>query len=127
MSDPRASDVLAWTLSNAIDSTGEYVRSGRKHRKLSDETLVQHWIEAFRAVAKDFTNSALWQAESDLGSELTLRHQTPPWELMAVELDQLGSRLMLTLERRMAAGHEISDESFKRFLAFVAEKGRPKN
>jgi hypothetical protein len=84
-------------------------------------------VEAFRAVAKDFTNSALWQAQSDLDAELTLRHQTPPWDSMAGELDQLGSTMMLTLERMMSAGHELSEESFNRFLAFVAEKNRPKN
>jgi hypothetical protein len=47
--------------------------------------------------------------------------------LIAAELDQLGSRVILTLEHMMSAGYEFSDESFNRFLAFVAEKNGPKN
>jgi hypothetical protein len=127
MSYPRASDVAAWTLSNSVDSTGEYARSGRKHRSLSDENLVKQWIDAFRAVAKDFTNLALWRAETDLVAEFTLRNQTPPYDVIAVELEQLGSTMMLTVERMLSAGFEPSDEFLNRFLTFVAEKNGPKN
>jgi hypothetical protein len=127
MSDLRASDVAAWTLSNIVDSTTMYARSGRKHRCLSDENLVKHWIDAFRSVAKNFTNSALWQAESDLVAEFTLRNQTPPYDVIAVELEELGSTMMLTVERMLSAGFEPRDECFNRFLTFVSEKNGPKN
>jgi hypothetical protein len=51
-----------------------------------------------------------------------LRNQTPPYDVIAVELEQLGSTMMLTVERMLSVGFEPSDEWFNRFLTFVSEK-----
>ena len=125
MTDEELGDsVYSWCLSESADATAEYARSGRKHRCLSDEDLEKKWIDAFRAVANDFTNGALWQAQSDLVAEFALRDKTPPYGLIAVEQKQLLARMMLAAEE---IGFEPSQNLLDNFLLFLSETDAPKN
>jgi hypothetical protein len=64
-------DVLAWMNSNAIDSLGRYLQSGRIYQDLSAEELATKCTKAIRAVARDLKSAVLLALMAMLCSKLS--------------------------------------------------------
>lgn len=121
MTSKAAKDlVLGYLQSEAVESTARYVNRGRAYKNLTDTAVQEAWVEAFRAWAVDYAESALLD---DLASELVLRKLGIPYDLIAKDL--------IEVQRRVAQMGPFSDEAEKelsdKMSAYAKAKAKASN
>ena len=108
--------IRAFSANAAVEKTAAYVRSGRSLAGLTDDQLLDAWVERMRAFA-DEPDSYAAVAEAD--SELDLRGLEPPMDRARASIEKQQARLRAILEE-LEANPESLRENRKRFAEDIA-------
>jgi hypothetical protein len=129
-SDALVADVDAWLKNNQVEKAARYVRAGRRHGSMADAELRDAWCVAFRAMAANLHDEHLRRAEQDLLSELELRNQLPPYDLVKGDFDRLIAAVSQAYDALKADPEGFAQANRDMTLdlnKFKLERDRPKN
>ena len=114
-------DIRAFSRSQAIDRTEDYVRRGRLLAQVESAALKDEWIAIYRRWCRDVRNFELQRRANDIESELSLRGVAVPVEAVVTEMNALADALkgeLMKLDamqlRRMGLRMLEDLESFRR-------------
>jgi hypothetical protein len=86
-------DVRAFSRSQAIDRTEDYVKRGRPFAAIDAATLKDQWVEAYRKWCRAVRNYELQREANDIESELSLRGEEVPIDRVVAEMHTLADAL----------------------------------
>lgn len=82
-------DVVAFIMAKGeMDRIQAYVDRGRKFERLSDERLRELMVPAYKAWAANVSDPTTGELTNDIGAEFAMRGVTPPYDLVAEEIDR---------------------------------------
>jgi hypothetical protein len=86
-------DIRAFSRSQAIDRTEDYVKRGRPLAAVESAALKEQWIETYRKWCRDVRNYDLQRDANDIESELALRGEEVPIDRVVEEMHTLAEAL----------------------------------
>ena len=86
-------DIRAFSRSQAIDRTQDYVKRGRPLAAVEAATLKEQWIATYRRWCRDVRNYDLQRDANDIESELSLRGEEVPIDRVVGEMQALAEGL----------------------------------
>ena len=86
-------DVRAFSRSQAIDRTEDYVKRGRPLAAADAAALKEQWVEAYRKWCREVRNYELQREANDIESELSLRGEEVPIDRVVAEMHALADAL----------------------------------
>ena len=86
-------DIRAFSRSQAIDRTEDYVKRGRPLAAIDAALLREQWIEAYRKWCREVRNYDLQREANDIESELSLRGEEVPIDRVVAEMHTLADAL----------------------------------
>jgi hypothetical protein len=86
-------DIRAFSRSQAIDRTEDYVRRGRPLASEDATLLKERWIDTYRKWCRDVRNYELQREANDIESELCLRGEEVPIDRVVTEMHTLAEAL----------------------------------
>jgi hypothetical protein len=86
-------DIRAYSRSQAIDRTEDYLRRGRALAQAASAELKSQWIAIYRQWCREVRNDRLQREANDIESELSLRHEEVPIEAVVDEINLLAAAL----------------------------------
>ena len=96
-------DIRAFSRSQAIDRTEDYVKRGRPLAAVDAAALKEQWIATYRKWCRDVRNYDLQRDANDIESELSLRGEEAPIDRVVEEMHALAEALKQELLRLDAA------------------------
>jgi len=124
-------DVEGWIASQATDRLAGYAARGRKHQNLSDDDLTKAWVDAFRSMAGDPSDSDRRTIEDDFKFEFSLRGESPPYDAIREEFERYVASVDRYLEKLKVEDpllvEEIGREIEAELKAFKSERDRNQN
>lgn len=91
--------IIAWLHNTQLERVEKYVKRGRPLSSIETETLKQNWVVTFRKWLCDPSNSSTKAEREDIESELEIRKETPPVNLVE---DALNASARAGVERLRA-------------------------
>jgi hypothetical protein len=123
--------VIAWLQNKSLDHAHGYVQRGRRFSAMPTEELKQRWVATFKAYVADVQLPRLKADMDDLEAELNVRKETPPFDLVGVELEALIAMASAAAERlqKDPARHKEVDHEFMEQIAdfYQHTKTKPSN
>ena len=92
-------DIRAFSRSQAIDRTQDYVKRGRPLATADAALLKEKWVEAYRKWCREVRNYDLQREANDIESELSLRGEEVPIDRVVAEMHALADALKQELSR----------------------------
>jgi hypothetical protein len=92
-------EIRAFSRSQAIDRTEDYLRRGRLLAQAESEVLKEQWIATYRKWCHAVRDYDLQRAANDIESELTLRGEEMPIDQVVAEMQMLAEALKQELQR----------------------------
>jgi hypothetical protein len=86
-------DIRAFSRSQAVDRTEEYLRRGRPLAAEDAAALKERWIATYRKWCGEVRNYELQREANDIESELTLRGEEVPIDRVVSEMHRLAEAL----------------------------------
>ena len=108
-------DIRAFSRSQAIDRTEDYVRRGRGFAAAESGRLKEQWVAVYRKWCGEVRNFALQREANDIESELSLRGEEAPIGRVVDEMHALADALKRELakldpEQLKRMGQKMLDE-----------------
>jgi hypothetical protein len=86
-------EIRAYSRSQAIDRTEDYIRRGRALGAVASDRLKEDWIAIYRRWCREVRNFELQREANDIESELSLRGLAVPIEEVVDEMNALADAL----------------------------------
>ena len=86
-------DIRAFSRSQAIDRTEDYVKRGRPLAAIDAAILKERWVEAYRKWCREVRSYDLQREANDIESELSLRGEEVPIDRVVAEMHTLADAL----------------------------------
>jgi hypothetical protein len=116
--------ILGWIKAQRVDNMANYVRRGRIHAAIDDDTLRTEWVRTLKVRMANPDDEDLQRQHHDYEMELRVRGLDPPTEAVQEEIQIVANMLRAQQDeiRRDPEARRAAEEAFDAITRDYLEK-----